>query len=231
MASVSKRVKSNATKVDRLKTYSFEKAYAILKECVAAKFDESVEVAISLGIDPRKSDQIVRSAAALPSGTGKTVRVAAFAQGAHAEAAVAAGADIVGFEDLAETIKKGHIDFDVLIATPDSMRLVGQLGQVLGPKGLMPNPKVGTVTMDVAAAVRNAKSGQARYRTDKNGIVHCAVGKISFDAGAIKANLDALISDIKRKKPASSKGTYLKKISLSTTMGPGVLVDFASLGE
>jgi large subunit ribosomal protein L1 len=193
------------------------------------KFKESVDVAVNLGVDPRKSDQVVRGSTVLPNGTGKTVRVAVFAQGENAEKAKAAGADIVGFEDLAESIKGGDLDFGVVIATPDAMRVVGQLGQILGPRGLMPNPKVGTVTMDVATAVKNAKAGQVRFRTDKNGIIHAGVGQVDFAAGSVKENIEALIADLKKLKPASSKGVYVKKVTLSTTMGPGLTIDQASL--
>ena len=193
------------------------------------KFDQSVDVSVNLGVDPRKSDQVVRSSTVLPNGTGKTVRVAVFAQGPNADAAKEAGADIVGFEDLADDIKKGNMDFDVVIASPDAMRVVGQLGQVLGPRGLMPNPKVGTVTPDVAGAVKNAKAGQVRYRTDKAGIIHCPVGKVSFDVASLKANINALLVDLNKAKPSSAKGTYFKKISVSSTMGPGITVDKATL--
>ncbi|MCK5642745.1 MAG: 50S ribosomal protein L1, partial [Gammaproteobacteria bacterium] len=192
-------------------------------------FTESVDVAVNLGVDPRKSDQVVRSATVLPHGTGKTVRVAVFTQGANAEKATAAGADIVGFEDLAEEVKKGNMDFDVVIATPDAMRIVGQLGQILGPRGLMPNPKVGTVTPDVETAVKNAKSGQVRYRTDKAGIIHCPIGNMSFDGNTLKENLEALLTDLKKAKPASAKGQFLKKITVSSTMGPGILIDQSTL--
>lgn len=214
------------------KIYSIEEAFELLKKCPGAKFKktkENIDVAINLGVDPRKSDQVVRGASVLPNGTGREVRVAVFAQGENAELAKKAGADKVGFEDLAESIKGGEIDFDVLIATPDAMRFVGQLGQILGPKGLMPNPKVGTVTTDVAGAVKNAKAGQVRYRTDKAGIIHCSIGKIDFDIKALKENLEVLVMDLKRIKPSTSKGSYLKKITVSTTMGPGVIVDLSSL--
>ena len=195
----------------------------------AAKFPESVDVCVNLGVDPRKSDQVVRGSTVLPNGTGKTVRVAVFAQGENADKAQAAGADIVGFEDLAESIKGGSMDFDVVIASPDAMRVVGQLGQILGPRGLMPNPKVGTVTPDVAAAVKNAKAGQVRYRTDKAGIIHCTIGKVDFEANALKENLEALLADLNKAKPSSAKGVYMKKITVSTTMGPGLQVDQATL--
>lgn len=227
MAKQSKRQKAAYEKLDRSKIYPVDEALSLLKELPKAKFVESIDVAINLGVDPRKSDQVVRSSTVLPHGTGKTVRVAVFAQGENAEKAKAAGADIVGFEDLAESIKKGNMDFDVVIATPDAMRVVGQLGQVLGPRGLMPNPKVGTVTPDVENAVKNAKAGQVRYRTDKAGIIHCPIGNVSFDSAKLRENLEALVADLKKAKPTSSKGQYLKKITVSTTMGPGVVVDHA----
>lgn len=226
---VSKRRKAIMEKVEQGKAYAAIEAFNLLKECATAKFKESIDVAIKLGVDPRKSDQVVRSASVLPNGTGKTSKVAVFAQGEKAEAAKAAGADLVGFEDLAESIKAGNMDFDVVIATPDAMRVVGQLGQVLGPRGLMPNPKVGTVTADVAQAVKNAKGGQVRYRTDKMGIIHCRIGSIDFSAEALKANLELLIADLKKVKPSSAKGIYLRKISVSTTMGPGLLIDQTSI--
>ena len=210
-------------------TYAAKEAIALLKQFASTKFNESVDVSINLGIDPKKTEQALRLSSKLPKGTGKVVRVAVFAQGDNAAKAKAAGADIVGFEDLAEQIKGGAIDFDVVIATPDAMRLVGQLGQVLGPRGLMPNPKVGTVTMNVEAAVNDVKSGQVRYRTDKNGIVHCAVGKLDFKAEDLIENLSALLIDIKRAKPATSKGVYIKKITLSSTMGPGIAIDPTSI--
>jgi large subunit ribosomal protein L1 len=216
-------------KIDSTKSYSIEQAVALLTELSSAKFKESIDVAINLGVDPRKSDQVVRGSTLLPYGTGKTVRVAVFAQGENANKARDAGADIVGFEDLADSITAGNLDFDVVIATPDAMRVVGKLGQVLGPRGLMPNPKVGTVTADVATAVRNAKAGQVRYRTDKKGIIHGGIGKIGFEAASIQGNLEALLSDLKRAKPASSKGIYVQKVVLSSTMGPGVLIDQSSL--
>jgi len=225
MAKLTKRARAIREKVEPGKSYGFDDAVAILKELSTVKFKESVDVSINLGVDPRKSDQVVRSSTVLPNGTGKTVRVAVFAQGANAEAAQAAGADIVGFDDLAASIKEGNMDFDVVIASPDAMRVVGQLGQVLGPRGLMPNPKVGTVTPDVAGAVKNAKAGQVRYRTDKAGIIHCTIGKVDFDAAALKGNLEALLADLNKAKPGSAKGVYLKKISVSTTMGPGILLD------
>lgn len=229
MARLTKKTKLIAEKVEAGKAYSVEEAVALLVELASPKFAESIDVAINLGVDARKSDQNVRGATTLPHGTGKTVRVAVFAQGANAEKAKEAGADVVGFEDLAESIKGGTIDFDVVIASPDAMRVVGQLGTILGPKGLMPNPKVGTVTPDVATAVRNAKAGQVRFRTDKNGIIHGGIGKIGFNADAIKGNLEALLADLKRAKPSTSKGVYVQKVVLSSTMGPGLLVDHSSL--
>lgn len=229
MANVSKRVEALRAKIDRNKVYPLSDALALVKETATAKFDESVDAVINLGIDARKSDQLVRGAIVLPKGTGKTKRVAVFAQGAAAEAAKAAGADIVGFDDLAEQVKGGMLDFDVAIATPDAMRIVGALGQVLGPRGLMPNPKVGTVTPDVATAVKNAKAGQVQYRTDKAGIVHCTIGRASFEVDALKENLLALIEALNKAKPASSKGQYMKKVSVSSTMGGGVRVDQANL--
>jgi large subunit ribosomal protein L1 len=229
MAKLTKRRKALSSKLDRAKVYSIEEALGLLTEFSSSKFKESIDVAVNLGVDPRKSDQVVRGATLLPFGSGKTVRVAVFAQGDNAAKAKEAGADIVGFDDLAESITAGNMDFDVVIATPDAMRVVGKLGQVLGPRGLMPNPKVGTVTADVATAVRNAKAGQVRYRTDKNGIIHGGIGKIGFDAAAIQGNLESLLADLKRAKPASSKGIYIQKISLSSTMGPGILIDQSSL--
>ncbi len=229
MAKLSKKQKLIQEKIDSNKQYSVEEAVSLLKEFASDKFDESVDVSVNLGVDPRKSDQNVRGASVLPHGTGKTVRVAVFAQGPNADAAKEAGADVVGMEDLAEQVKKGEMDFDVVIASPDAMRVVGQLGQILGPRGLMPNPKVGTVTPDVATAVKNAKAGQVRYRTDKGGIVHCSVGKVSFDEKAIKENLEFLIADLKKAKPSSAKGVYLKKLSLSSTMGPGLCIDQSSI--
>lgn len=229
MAKITKRQRAINEKVDSTKQYSIEDAVALLKELSNVKFAETVDVAISLGIDPRKSDQSVRGATTLPHGNGKSVRVAVFTQGANAEAAKAAGAEFVGMDELAAEIKAGKMDFDVVIASPDAMRVVGQLGQVLGPRGLMPNPKTGTVTPDVVTAVKNAKAGQVRYRAEKGGIVHGGLGKISFDTVAIKENLEALVNDLKKAKPATSKGIYLKKISLSTTMGPGLVIDQASL--
>jgi len=224
-----KRIDALRAKVDRNKLYPVQEALSLVKEAAAAKFDESVDAAVNLGIDARKSDQLVRGAIVLPNGIGKTTRVAVFAQGAQAEAAKAAGADIVGFEDLAEQVKGGMLDFDVAIATPDAMRIVGALGQVLGPRGLMPNPKVGTVSPDAAAAVRNAKAGQVQYRTDKGGIVHCTIGRASFTVDQLQGNLAALVDALNKAKPASSKGLYLKKVSVSSTMGPGVRVDQATL--
>ncbi|MBI3773716.1 MAG: 50S ribosomal protein L1 [Gammaproteobacteria bacterium] len=226
---MTKREKVFAAKVTPSQQYSIDKAIALVKELATAKFSEAVDVAVNLGIDPRKSDQVVRGSTVLPNGTGKVVRVAVFAQGANADAAKAAGADIVGFEDLAETIKAGKMDFDVVIASPDAMRIVGQLGQILGPRGLMPNPKVGTVTPDVAGAVRNAKAGQVRYRADKAGVVHCTIGKATFDAKALRENFNALVADLNKAKPSTAKGIYMKKITLSSTMGPGIVVDRASL--
>ena len=226
---LTKRAKAINEMVDAQKIYSADEAFKLLSEIPRAKFLESVDVALNLGVDPRKSDQVVRGATVMPNGTGKTVRVAVFAQGANAEAAKAAGADVVGFEDLAESIKAGNLDFDVVIASPDAMRIVGQLGQVLGPRGLMPNPKVGTVTPDVAGAVNNAKSGQVRFRTDKNGIIHCSIGKVDFEAAKLQENLKALITEVNRLKPSSAKGIYLKRVTVSSTMGPGLLVDVASI--
>jgi len=229
MAKLTKRQKAIASKIEAGKVYNFEEAAVLLAELSTVKFSESFDVAVNLGVDPRKSDQVVRSATVLPHGTGKTVRVAVFTQGPAAEAALAAGADRVGMDDLAAEMKGGDLNYDVVIASPDAMRVVGQLGQVLGPRGLMPNPKVGTVTPDVATAVKNAKAGQVRYRTDKNGIIHTSVGKIGFEAGKLKENVEALIADLKRIKPASSKGIYVKRVTLSTTMGPGLIIDQSSL--
>ena len=229
MTTITKRQKAQQNKIDRNKNYAVGDALKLAKELATAKFDESIDVAVSLGIDARKSDQLVRGSVVLPAGTGKTVRVAVFAQGDKAEAAKAAGADIVGFDDLAADIKAGNINFDVVVATPDSMRVVGQLGQILGPRGLMPNPKVGTVTMDVAGAVKNAKAGQVQYRTDKGGIVHSTIGRASFAPEQLEQNLKALVDALVKAKPAASKGQYLKKISVSSTMGPGVRVDAATL--
>lgn len=229
MAKLSKRQKVIREKVQSLRLYPIEEALQLLKELPRARFVESVDVAVNLGVDPRKSDQVVRGSTVLPNGTGKTVRVAVFAQGANADAATEAGADIVGFEDLAESIKAGNLDFDVVIASPDAMRVVGQLGQILGPRGLMPNPKVGTVAPDVAGAVRNAKAGQVRYRTDKAGIVHCSIGKVDFDNAALTQNLQALLADLNKAKPSSAKGVYMKKVTVSTTMGAGIAIDQTSL--
>ena len=229
MSKISKRVKKIRSEIDTNKSYAAKEAFDLLKKVSTVKFDESVDVSVNLGIDPRKSDQVVRSSTLLPKGTGRTVRVAVFAQGDKAAAAQQAGADIVGFEDLAEKIKGGFTDFDVLIATPDAMRLVGQLGQILGPRGLMPNPKVGTVTADVANAVKNAKSGQARYRTDKNGIIHASIGRVSFTPADLQENLEALLSDLRKLKPSTAKGVFLKKITVTSTMGPGLVVDQASV--
>jgi large subunit ribosomal protein L1 len=229
MAKLSKRQKLIAEKVEAGKVYSVEEAVALLSEVSNVKFKEAVDVAVNLGIDARKSDQNVRSSTVLPHGTGKSVRVAVFTQGANAEAATAAGADVVGMDELAAQMKGGDLDFDVVIASPDAMRVVGQLGQVLGPRGLMPNPKVGTVTPDVATAVNNAKAGQIRYRNDKNGIIHSTIGKADFTADKIKENLESILVDLKKAKPSSAKGAYLKKVTLSTTMGPGLTVDFGAL--
>lgn len=229
MAKVSKRLAALKATVDRNKLYAVEEALTLVKGAATAKFDESVDVAVNLGIDPRKSDQVVRGSVVLPAGTGKTVRVAVFASGEKAEAAKAAGADIVGMEDLAEQIKAGDMPFDIVIASPDTMRIVGTLGQILGPRGMMPNPKVGTVTPDVATAVKNAKAGQVQYRTDKSGIIHATIGRKSFADADLKSNLVALIDALNKAKPASSKGVYLRKVSLSSTMGAGVRVDQASL--
>ncbi len=229
MAKMTKRAKMIAEKVESTKAYAFEDAAKLLAELSAVKFKESIDVSVNLGVDPRKSDQVVRGSAIMPAGTGKDVRVAVFTQGANAEAAKAAGAELVGMEDLAEQIKAGEMNFDVVIASPDAMRVVGMLGQVLGPRGLMPNPKVGTVTPNVAEAVKNAKSGQVRFRTDKNGIIHASVGKVDFDAASLKSNVEALIAELKKLKPSTSKGQYLKKISLSSTMGPGLTIDVSTL--
>jgi large subunit ribosomal protein L1 len=226
---LSKRKKLAREKVDAAKFYAIDEALALVKELASAKFKESIDVAVNLGVDPRKSDQVVRGSTVLPNGTGKTVRVAVFAQGENASKAQEAGADIVGFEDLAEQVKAGEMNFDVVIATPDAMRVVGQLGQILGPRGLMPNPKVGTVTADVATAVKNAKAGQVRYRTDKAGIVHCPIGRADFEIPALKENLQMLLTDLKKAKPSSAKGIYLKKLTVSSTMGPGVSVDQQSI--
>jgi large subunit ribosomal protein L1 len=225
----SKRFKKIAEKVEVGKLYPVEEAFKLLKDLPSVKFKQSVEVCINLGVDSRKSDQVVRGATLLPKGTGRTVRVAAFVQGENEKKAKAAGADIVGFEDLAEEIKKGNMDFDVLIATPDAMRLVGQLGQILGPRGLMPNPKVGTVTPDVTTAIKNAKAGQVQYRTDKAGIIHCRIGTLDFAPADLKENLETLLAALKKAKPSNAKGVYLKKLTVSSTMGPGLQVDLAGL--
>ena len=229
MARLSKRTKALRAKVDSRKLYAVTDAISLVKECAVAKFDESIDVAVQLGVDAKKSDQVVRGSVVLPAGTGKSVRVAVFTQGAKADEARAAGADIVGMEDLAERVKAGQLDFDIVIASPDAMRVVGGLGQILGPRGLMPNPKVGTVTADVATAVKNAKAGQVQYRTDKGGIIHVTLGRASFQPDALRANLTALIEALNRGKPSSSKGIYLRKVALSSTMGIGVRVDLTSL--
>jgi len=229
MAKLTKRSKAIAEKIEAGKFYPIVEAVDLLAELPAPKFVESIDVAINLGVDVKKSDQVVRGSSVLPNGTGKDVRVAVFAQGENAEKAKAAGADIVGMDDLAADIKAGNMDFDVVIASPDAMRVVGTLGQVLGPRGLMPNPKVGTVTPDVAGAVKNAKAGQVRFRTDKAGIIHCSVGKVGFTGDAVKQNIEALVAELKKLKPSSAKGTYLKRVALNTTMGPGLLVDLGSL--
>ena len=229
MANLSKRVKAIQEKSPPGKQYPINDALGLLSELSTVKFKESVDVSVNLGVDPRKSDQVVRSSTVLPHGTGKTVRVAVFTQGANADAAREAGADIVGMDDLADSVKAGNMDFDVVIASPDAMRVVGQLGQILGPRGLMPNPKVGTVAADVAAAVRNAKAGQVRYRTDKAGIIHCPIGRVDFEVPALLENLNALMADLNKAKPSSAKGVYIKKVSVSTTMGPGLHVDHTPL--
>ena len=231
MAKLTKRQKAIASAIEANKVYTLEEAVQVLSSLPAVKFKESLDVSVNLGVDPRKSDQVVRGATTLPAGTGKTVRVAVFAQGAAAEAAKAEGADIVGFDDLAESIQAGNLDFDVVIAAPDAMRVVGKLGTILGPRGLMPNPKVGTVTPDVATAVKNAKAGQARYRVDKGGIIHAAIGQVGFEAAAIRQNLETLVADLKRLKPATSKGIYIKKITLSSTMGPGLTIDVSNVSN
>ena len=228
MAKLSKKVRQAREKVSQ-EAQPLEAALALVKELATAKFKESIDVAVNLGVDPRKSDQNVRGSTVLPNGTGKTVRVAVFAQGDNADKAREAGADLVGFEDLAETIKGGELNFDVVIATPDAMRIVGQLGKVLGPRGLMPNPKVGTVTPDVAGAVKNAKSGQVSYRTDKAGIIHCSIGQADFEVQALQENLRALLADLNKAKPSAAKGVYMKKVTISSTMGPGVLVDQSTI--
>ncbi|MFW7340738.1 50S ribosomal protein L1 [Pollutimonas sp. H1-120] len=229
MAKLSKRAAAIAAKIDSNKFYPVSEALALVKETATAKFDESIDVAVQLGIDPKKSDQLVRGSVVLPAGTGKSVRVAVFAQGEKAEAAKAAGADIVGMEDLAETIKGGQIDFDILIASPDTMRIVGALGQILGPRGLMPNPKVGTVTPDVATAVKNAKAGQVQYRTDKAGIIHATIGRASFGVEQLQTNLAALVDALNKARPTAAKGVYLRKLAVSSTMGGGARVEIASL--
>jgi large subunit ribosomal protein L1 len=230
MPAVAKRIQAWKGKLAPGKQYPVDEALALVKEFATAKFPETIDVAVNLGIDATKSDQQVRGSTVLPNGTGKTVRVAVFTGGKNQDAARAAGADIVGLEDLAEKVKAGEINFDVVIASPDAMRVVGQLGQILGPRGLMPNPKVGTVTQDVAAAVKNAKGGQVRYRVDKAGIVHCSIGKATFEVQALKENLQTLLADLSRAKPAASKGVYLKRVTVSSTMGPGVAIDQATLG-
>ena len=227
---MSKRNKAIAEKIDKDKVYALEDALALLKEVSTVKFNESVDISVNLGVDPKKSDQVVRGATVLPNGTGKNVRVAVFTDGDNATAAKEAGADIVGMDDLAAEVKKGVMDFDVVIASPDAMRVVGQLGQILGPRGLMPNPKVGTVTPDVATAVKNAKSGQVRYRVDKAGIIHCSVGTVKFDVPQLKENVEGLLADLIKAKPTAAKGVFLKKISISTTMGPGLMVDQSIYG-
>lgn len=230
MGAVPKRIQAWKAKLVPGKQYPVDEALRLVKEFATAKFDESVDAAVNLGIDATKSDQQVRGSTVMPHGIGKTVRVAVFTSGKNQEAAKAAGADIVGLDDLAARVKEGQIDFDVVIASPDAMRVVGQLGQILGPRGLMPNPKVGTVTPDVATAVRNAKAGQVRYRVDKAGIVHCTIGKASFEVEALRDNLKALLADLQKAKPAAAKGQYIKRITVSSTMGPGVVIDQASLG-
>ena len=229
MSKRSKRVRSLREKLEPGKLYAVDEALDLLKGLSSVKFEESVDVSVNLGVDPRKSDQVVRGSTVLPNGTGKTVRVAVFAQGENADAAKEAGADIVGMEDLADSIKAGNLEFDVVIASPDSMRVVGQLGKILGPRGLMPNPKVGTVTPDIAGAVKNAKAGQVRYRTDRAGIIHCSIGRVSFDVSGLRENLSALLGDLNKAKPSSSKGVYIRKVTVSTTMGPGLAVDKAGL--
>ncbi len=228
MAFQSKRKKLAREKVDAATFYQVDEALTLVKELATSRFPESIDVSVNLGVDPKKSDQVVRGSTVLPNGTGKTVRVAVFAQGDNADKAKSAGADIVGFEDLAETIKGGEMNFDVVIATPDAMRVVGKLGQILGPRGLMPNPKVGTVTADVETAVKNAKAGQVRYRTDKAGIIHCSIGRVDFEVSALKENLAALLADLQKAKPAASKGAFLKRLTVSSTMGPGISIDRAS---
>lgn len=229
MAFQSKRKKLAREKVDAATFYQVDEALTLVKELATSRFPESIDVSVNLGVDPKKSDQVVRGSTVLPNGTGKTVRVAVFAQGDNADKAKSAGADIVGFEDLAETIKGGEMNFDVVIATPDAMRVVGKLGQILGPRGLMPNPKVGTVTADVETAVKNAKAGQVRYRTDKAGIIHCPIGRVDFEVPALKENLAALLADLQKAKPAASKGAFVKRLTVSSTMGPGISIDRASV--
>jgi len=229
MAAASKRRKAAREKIDAEKTYLVDDALGLVKEFATAKFPESIDISVNLGVDPRKSDQVVRGSTVLPNGTGKNVRVAVFTQGENVDKAKKAGADVVGLEDLAEEVKGGKLNFDVVIATPDAMRVVGQLGQILGPRGLMPNPKVGTVTADVETAVSNAKSGQVRYRTDKAGIIHCPIGRADFEVPALKENLEALLADLRKAKPASAKGAFFKKLTVSSTMGPGISVDRASV--
>jgi large subunit ribosomal protein L1 len=229
MARTSKRARAIREKVEAGKSYAAEDAFALLKEISSVKFAETVEVAVNLGVDPRKSDQVVRGATVLPNGTGKTVRVAVFTQGANADAAKEAGADKIGMEDLAEEVKAGKLDFDVVVASPDAMRVVGALGQILGPRGLMPNPKTGTVTPNVAEAVKNAKAGQVRYRTDKAGIIHCPLGKVDFDPSALRQNLEALLADLRKLKPSAAKGIYVRKVTVSSTMGPGLPLDQTTL--
>ena len=229
MAKLTKRAKAIQEKVDQNKQYAADDAFALIKDLPGAKFNESVDVSVNLGVDPRKSDQVVRSSTVLPNGTGKTVRVAVFTQGQNADAAKEAGADLVGMDDLAADVKAGKMDFDVVIASPDAMRVVGQLGQILGPRGLMPNPKVGTVTPNVAEAVKNAKGGQVRYRTDKAGIIHCPIGKVEFEVGALRENLEALLVDLNKAKPSAAKGVYIQKITVSSTMGPGLALDQSTL--
>ena len=230
MAKRSKRLKAMRETVDRGRLYDVSEALVLLKDLSSVKFPESVDVSVNLGVDPRKSDQVVRGSTVMPNGIGKESRVAVFAQGAAADAARDAGADIVGMDDLAEEVKAGRLDFDVVVAAPDAMRVVGRLGRILGPRGLMPNPKVGTVTPDVAGAVRNAKAGQVQYRTDRAGIIHCTIGKVGFEVDALKQNLDALLGDLNKAKPSTSKGVYMRKVTLSTTMGPGIGIDKATLG-
>jgi large subunit ribosomal protein L1 len=229
MAKLSKSRKKQHDAVEANRIYAADDAFRLIKELASAKFSESIDVAVNLGVDPKKSDQVVRGSTVLPHGTGKTVRVAVFAQGANADAAREAGADIVGMDDLAERIQGGQLDFDVVIASPDAMRVVGKLGQILGPRGLMPNPKVGTVSPHVAGAVRNAKAGQVRYRTDRAGTIHCPIGRVSFEPDALRENLAALLADLEKAKPASAKGVYMQKVSISSTMGPGVQIDRASV--